>query len=122
MSVVWYILVLCVVAAAIAYVVYNYQRIRKMPEGTAEMAEMAGIIRSGANTFMTTEYRTIIIVVILLAANNDFRIILPELDNMSVHFFGKIPAAVQCSQFQRRNGKGIIKYIFFRHFGPPGVM
>lgn len=68
MSVVWYILVLCVVAAAIAYVVYNYQRIRKMPEGTAEMAEMAGIIRSGANTFMKTEYRTIIIVVILLAA------------------------------------------------------
>ena len=67
MSVVWYILVLCVVAAAIAYVVYNYQRIRKMPEGTAEMAEMAGIIRSGANTFMKTEYRTIIIVVILLS-------------------------------------------------------
>ena len=59
---------------------------------------------------------------ILLAADKDFRIILPELDNMSVHFFGKIPAAVQCSQFQRRNGKGIIKYIFFRHFGPPGVM
>ena len=58
----------------------------------------------------------------LLAADKDFRIILPELDNMSVHFFGKIPAAVQCSQFQRRNGKGIIKYIFFRHFGPPGVM
>ncbi len=68
MSVVWYILVLLVVAAAIAYVVYNYQRIRKMPEGTQEMIEMAGIIRSGANTFMKTEYRTIIIVVILLAA------------------------------------------------------
>ena len=67
MSVVWYILVLLVIAAAIAYVVYNYQRIRKMPEGTQEMAEMAGIIRSGANTFMKTEYKTIIIVVILLA-------------------------------------------------------
>ena len=68
MSLVWYILVLCVVAAAIAYVVYNYQRIRKMPEGTQEMIEMAGIIRSGANTFMKTEYRTIVIVVVLLAA------------------------------------------------------
>ena len=67
MSVVWYILVLLVIAAAIAYVVYNYQRIRKMPEGTQEMAEMAGIIRSGANTFMKTEYKTIIVVVILLA-------------------------------------------------------
>ena len=68
MSVLWYILVLCVVALAIAYVAYNYQRIRKMPEGTPEMVEMAGIIRSGANTFMKTEYRTIVIVVILLAA------------------------------------------------------
>jgi len=68
MSSVWYILVLCVVALAIAYVAFNYRRIRKMPEGTQEMAEMAGIIRSGANTFMKTEYRTIIIVVILLAA------------------------------------------------------
>ena len=68
MSSLWYILVLCVVAVAIAYVAYNYQRIRKMPEGTQEMAEMAGIIRSGANTFMKTEYRTIVIVVILLAA------------------------------------------------------
>ncbi len=67
MSVVWYILVLLVIAAAIAYVVYNYQRIRRMPEGTEEMAEMAGIIRSGANTFMKTEYRTIVIVVVLLA-------------------------------------------------------
>lgn len=67
MSSLWYILILCVVAAAIAYVAFNYQRIRKMPEGTQEMAEMAGIIRSGANTFMKTEYRTIVIVVALLA-------------------------------------------------------
>ena len=64
----WYILVLGVVALCIAYVAYNYARIRKMPEGTREMADMAGIIRSGANTFMKTEYRTIVIVVILLAA------------------------------------------------------
>ncbi|MBQ8161802.1 MAG: sodium-translocating pyrophosphatase [Clostridia bacterium] len=68
MSTVWYILVLAVIAATIGYVAYNFVRIRKMPEGTKEMAEMAGIIRSGANTFMKTEYRTIIIVVILLAA------------------------------------------------------
>ena len=67
MSTVWYVLVLAVIAAAVAYVGYNYQRIRKMPEGTKDMVEMAGIIRSGANTFMITEYRTIIIVVALLA-------------------------------------------------------
>lgn len=64
----WYLVVLGVVIATILYVAYNYIHIRKMPEGTKEMVEMAGIIRSGANTFMKTEYRTIIIVVALLAA------------------------------------------------------
>ena len=59
--------VLAVVLLAIAYVVYNYLRVRKLDEGTAEMSEMAGIIRSGANAFMKTEYRTIIIVVVAVA-------------------------------------------------------
>ena len=68
MATVWFVIVLVVIAAAIGYVFYNYFNIRKMPEGTAEMTEMAGIIRSGANTFMKTEYRTIIIVVVVLAA------------------------------------------------------
>ena len=67
MSVVWYVILFCVIAAAIVYVVANYFRIKKMPEGTPEMAEMAGIIRSGANTFMKTEYRTIAIVVGIIA-------------------------------------------------------
>ena len=67
MSVAWFIIVLCAVAAAIVYVGWNYMNIRKMPEGTAEMAEMAAIIRSGANTFMITEYKTITIVVAVLA-------------------------------------------------------
>ena len=62
----WYI-VLCVIVLAIAYVFYNYVRVRKMDEGTAEMAEMAAIIRSGASTFLKTEYRTISIVVVLVA-------------------------------------------------------
>jgi len=64
---VWYIIVLCVIAATIGYVFYNYVRIKNMPEGTQEMSEMAAIIRSGANTFMKTEYRTIAIVVLILA-------------------------------------------------------
>ena len=63
----WYILTLCAIAVTICYVFWNYIRIRKMPEGTKEMSEMAGIIRSGANTFMKTEYRTIAIVVAVLA-------------------------------------------------------
>ena len=67
MSTVWFIFVLAVIAVTIGYLVYNYTRIRNMPEGTKDMVEMAGIIRSGANTFMKTEYRTIVIVVALLA-------------------------------------------------------
>ena len=67
MSVKWFVVIFCVIAAAIAYVFWNYVRIRKMPEGTSEMSEMAGIIRSGANTFMRTEYRTITVVVAVLA-------------------------------------------------------
>jgi len=33
----WYILTLCVVAATICYVFWNYNKIKKMPEGTPEM-------------------------------------------------------------------------------------
>ena len=63
-----YILVLAVVLMAIAYVGYNYVRVRKLPEGTPQMAEMALIIRNGATTFLKTEYRTIVVVVVLVAA------------------------------------------------------
>jgi K(+)-stimulated pyrophosphate-energized sodium pump len=38
-----------------------------MPEGTADMVDMAAIIRSGANAFMKTEYKTISIVVVLIS-------------------------------------------------------
>ena len=59
--------VLAVIVLAICYVAFNYVRIKKMSEGTAELAEMAGIIRSGASAFMVTEYKTITIVVVALA-------------------------------------------------------
>ena len=62
----WYI-VLCVVVLAICYVVFNYVKIKKMKEGTEDMADLAGIIRSGANQFIETEYKTIGIVVVILA-------------------------------------------------------
>ena len=61
-------IILCVAVLAVAYVAANYVRIRKMKEGTPEMAEMAGIIRSGASTFLKTEFRTIAVVVIVIAA------------------------------------------------------
>ena len=59
--------VLAVIVLAICYVAFNFVRIKKMSEGTAELAEMAGIIRSGASAFMITEYKTIAIVVVALA-------------------------------------------------------
>ena len=61
-------IVLCVIVLAMVYVAYNYFKIKKMDEGTAEMAEMAGIIRSGAAEFLKTEFKTITIVVLLVAA------------------------------------------------------
>lgn len=62
-----YVIVLAVIVLTFCYVAFNYVRIRRMSEGTAEMAEMAAIIRSGSSTFMKTEYKTISIVVILVA-------------------------------------------------------
>ena len=60
-------IVLAVIVLAMAYVAYNYFRIKKMDEGTADMKDMAKIIRDGATTFMKTEYKTIAIVVVIVA-------------------------------------------------------
>ena len=60
-------IVLAVIVLALAYVAYNYFRIKKMDEGTADMKDMAKIIRDGAATFMKTEYKTIAIVVVIVA-------------------------------------------------------
>ena len=61
MGTLWAI-VLGVIILALVYVFFNYRKIKFLKEGTDEMVEMAGIIRSGANTFMKTEYKTIFIV------------------------------------------------------------
>ncbi len=63
---VWYG-ILSVIVLALAYVCFNYFRIKRMNEGTAEMAEMAGIIRSGAATFLRTEFKMIFLVVVVVA-------------------------------------------------------
>ena len=62
-----WLIVLGVVFLALIYVVFNYFRIKKMPEGTAEMIELSGIIRSGAQTFLKTEFKSIAIVVAVVA-------------------------------------------------------
>ncbi|MBQ6646578.1 MAG: sodium-translocating pyrophosphatase [Clostridia bacterium] len=61
-------LMLIIVAAAIAYVCWNYVNIKKMNEGTEDMIELASIIRSGARTFVKTEFKMIAVVVVILAA------------------------------------------------------
>ena len=66
MGTIWSI-VLGVIILSLVYVFFNYRKIKSMDEGTDEMVEMAAIIRSGANTFMKTEYKTIFIVVLIVA-------------------------------------------------------
>ena len=60
-------IILSIIVLTIVYVIFNFFKIKKMPEGTAEMTEMAKIIRDGANTFLKTEFRLIIAVVLALA-------------------------------------------------------
>ena len=61
------LIVLGVCVLAMAYVFANFFRIKKMPEGTPDMIELSGIIRSGSVTFLKTEFKGIIIVVAVLA-------------------------------------------------------
>ena len=62
----WFI-ILGIIVLALIYVFFNFFRIKKMDEGTADMADMAKIIRDGAATFMKTEYKTIGIVCVIVA-------------------------------------------------------
>ena len=66
MSIFIYI-ILAVIVLSVFYVIFNFIKIKKLDEGTDDMIEMAGIIRSGAATFMKTEYKIIAIVVVIVA-------------------------------------------------------
>ena len=61
-------LVVLVVIGTVVFVVNRFKNIKKLDEGTEEMVSMAGIIRSGAKTFMRTEYIRIVVAVIAVAA------------------------------------------------------
>ncbi len=60
--------ILVLLGLSFLYIIFNYVRIRKMKEGTSEMVELSGIIRSGASTFLVTEYKHIIPVLLIVAA------------------------------------------------------
>ena len=62
-----YIIILCLLCLSLVYILLSYLRIRKLKEGTDEMVQLAGIIRSGASTFLVTEYRHIIPVLAIVA-------------------------------------------------------
>ena len=62
------ILVLGAILCALVLMVFNYIELKTYKEGTAEMADIAKIIRDGAKTFMVAEYKTIVVVVIIVAA------------------------------------------------------
>lgn len=63
-----YILVFLIVLVTLVYVTFNFFKLRRMEEGTEEMSDIAGIIRSGARTFMRAEYKIILPVIIIVAA------------------------------------------------------
>lgn len=63
----WLFIVLAVCFVAVLYVMFNYIRIKKMPEGTEKMVKMSSIIREGANVFIKKEFTTISIVLFVVA-------------------------------------------------------
>lgn len=66
-----YVITLCVITCALLLVFRNYKNIKKAKNHTYkeenDMLDLAKIIREGAQTFMKTEYKTIIPVVLLIA-------------------------------------------------------
>jgi len=86
-------IVLAVVVLAVAYIAINYSRIRKMPEGTDDMKDMAGIIRDGANTFIKTEFKTIALVVLGLAVV--FSLFIEKTSGITF-IFGALMSSIVC--------------------------
>ena len=52
---------------ALAYVAFNYARVKSLGEGTEKMQEIAAAIRVGANAFINYEYRIICVVAAIIA-------------------------------------------------------
>ena len=62
-----YLAVIIVSVCALAFVGYNFFRLKKMEEGNDEMKEIAEIIRRGARTFMREEYKRIVPAILIVA-------------------------------------------------------
>ena len=62
------VLVIFAAMLALAFAAFNFFGVKKMPEGTQRMSEIASAIRVGANAFINYEYRVLLIVVLIVAA------------------------------------------------------
>ena len=62
------ILVIIAAGLALAFAAFNFFGIKKMPEGTERMSEIASAIRVGANAFISYEYKILYLVVAIVAA------------------------------------------------------
>ncbi len=67
MSNMWLLIIIGVCFLAMLYVMYNYIKIKHMPEGTDRMVKMSAIIREGANVFIKKEFTTIAVVIAIIA-------------------------------------------------------
>ena len=67
MQTTWLYVVIAFCVLTMAYVIFNYIRIKKMEEGTERMVTMSAIIREGSNVFLKKEFTTIAIVVLIIA-------------------------------------------------------
>lgn len=61
------VLVIFAAMLALAFAAFNFFGVKKMPEGTQRMSEIASAIRVGANAFINYEYRVLFIVVLIVA-------------------------------------------------------
>ena len=60
-------LLLLAALAALAYAAFNFFKVKKLEEGTEQMAKIASAIRVGANTFIEYEYKVLVWVVLIVA-------------------------------------------------------
>mgnify|MGYP002852560465 FL=1 len=62
------VLLLLAALLALAYAAFSFFKVKKMDEGTEQMAKIAAAIRVGANTFIEYEYKVLVLVVLIVAA------------------------------------------------------
>ncbi len=60
-------LVMIAAMLSLGFAAFNFMTVKKMPEGTKEMAEIAGTIRIGANAFIRYEYKVLYTVIAAIA-------------------------------------------------------